>query len=94
MQTVHKFMHAESGLEPSTWFEHPSEIVHTMRSGTDPLNIKTKMGRLEIRRQFFSVRVTSVLKKTPADINRRKGSASFKERINAYERTQCTLPNT
>ncbi len=80
---VHKIMHAESGLEPSTWFEHASEIVYTMRSGADPLNIRSKMWRLEIRRQFVSVKVTSGWKKIPADIMRRKGPVRFKA---AYKR--------
>jgi ribonuclease P/MRP protein subunit RPP40 len=78
MQMVHKIMHGESGLEPGKWFERAGDAVHATRSGADPLNIKNKTGRLEIRKNFFSVRVISDWNRTPAEIKQRAGAASFK----------------
>jgi hypothetical protein len=78
MQMVHKIMHRESGLDPGTWFERARDAVHATRSGADPLNIKNMTGRLEIRRNFFSVRVISDWNRIPAEIKQRPGTASFK----------------
>jgi hypothetical protein len=78
MQMVHKIMHGESGLEPGTWFERAGDEVHATRSGADPLNIKNKTGRLEIRKNFFSMRVISDWNRIPAEIKQRAGAASFK----------------
>jgi hypothetical protein len=59
MQMVHKIMHGESGLKPGTWFKRARDAVHATQSRADPLNIKNKTGRLEIRKHFFSMRVIS-----------------------------------
>jgi hypothetical protein len=88
-----QIMHGESGLESSMWFERTSEAVHVTQSGTDPLNIKSKMGRLEIIRQFFSVRLISNWNKLPADKKEQAWLVS-RQRTNSYKRTQRTLPNT
>ncbi len=78
MHMVHKIMHAESGLEPGTWFKRAGNAPHMTRNGADPFNIKAKTGRLEVRRQFFSMRVINDWNNIPADMKSRPGTASFK----------------
>jgi ribonuclease P/MRP protein subunit RPP40 len=78
MQMVHKIMHGESRLESSTWFELADGTAHTTRSGADPLNIRNKTRRLEIKRQFFSVRVNSDWNKIPAEIKSQHSAARFR----------------
>jgi hypothetical protein len=77
MQMVHKIMHGESGLQSNTWFESASGTAHATLSGADPLNIKCKTGRLEIRRNF-SVRVISDWNRIPAEIKMKQSAKSFK----------------
>jgi hypothetical protein len=42
MHMVHKIMHAESGLEPGTWFKRAGNAPHATRSGADSFNIKAQ----------------------------------------------------
>jgi hypothetical protein len=75
---VHKIMHGESGLQSNTWFKSASGTAHATRSGADPLNIKCKTGRLELRRNFFSVRVISDWNRIQAEIEMKQSAKSFK----------------
>jgi hypothetical protein len=52
---VHKIMKGQGDLQPNTWFEMEENNVRATRPGADPMNIGDKHGRLEIRRQFFSI---------------------------------------
>ena len=56
MAMVHQIVHGQSGLDPETWFEM-SGARRNMRTAADPLNIVVKTGRLDVRRNFFTVRV-------------------------------------
>jgi hypothetical protein len=78
MHMVHKIMHAESGLDPATWFERAETATHATRRAADLLNIKAKYGRLEVRRNFFTLRVISNWNNIPAELKSRRGAASFK----------------
>ncbi len=78
MHLLHKIMHGEGGLQASTWFELASGTSHATRSGADPLNIRVKTGRLELRRNFYSVRVINDWNRIPQEIKSRPGIARFK----------------
>jgi hypothetical protein len=56
MVTVHKIMHQIGDLDPEYWFEKFTGERLT-RAASDPLNVKTKGGGLDIRTGFFSNRV-------------------------------------
>jgi hypothetical protein len=79
IQTVHKIMHDESGLQSNTWFESASGTAHATRSRADPLNIKCKTGRLKIRRNFFFVRVISDWNKIPVEIKMKQSAKSLRQ---------------
>ncbi len=53
MAMVHKIMHGKDQLDHSCWFEKAADGQRATRNSADPLN----HGRLEIRRNFFSLRV-------------------------------------
>jgi hypothetical protein len=54
--TGHKIMHNQCELDPNHWFDK-FNAERTTRAGSDPLNIKSRSGRLDLRKNFFSNRV-------------------------------------
>jgi hypothetical protein len=78
MCLVHKIMHREGDLGPVTWFKRTEQTAggHATRSKSDPL--KVRKGRLDVRRNFSSMRVTEDWNKIPADLKAIKGAAKFK----------------
>jgi hypothetical protein len=83
MQMVHKIMKNENGLSSTTWFEKAQNARRATRITADPLNIKPNTGRLEIRRNFFSIRVIDDWNRIPKDIKNKPTAPSFKK---AYAR--------
>ncbi len=55
MQMVHKIMRERDGLDLRKLFERAADSERGTRITGDPLNIKPKAGRLEIRRHFFTM---------------------------------------
>jgi ribonuclease P/MRP protein subunit RPP40 len=78
MHLMHKIMHGEGGLEANVWFERASSAAHATRSGADPFNVKVKSGRLEVRRDFYSMRVITDWNRIPSEIKSRPGTSRFK----------------
>jgi hypothetical protein len=91
MQMVHKIMNGYAELDPETWFERETEPVHATRSITDPLNIKFSTGRLEVRRNFFSVRVIQSWNVIPIEIRQRTSPESFKRAYKAHREATASL---
>jgi hypothetical protein len=91
MQMVHKIMNGYAELDPETWFERETEPVHATRSVTDPLNIKFSTGRLEVRRNFFSVRVIQSWNVIPIEIRQRTSPESFKRAYKAHREATASL---
>ena len=57
MCLMRKILHGIGGLHHQTWFERASDSDRVTRVAADGMNVKVKSGRLELRRNFFSVRV-------------------------------------
>ena len=93
MCMMHKIMHGIGGLNHETWFEKASDSVRVTRVTADSLNVKVKNGkldlrrRLDLRRNFFSVRASSQWNTVPADIKRMMPVHLFKK---AYKRHRET----
>jgi hypothetical protein len=66
MTMTHKIMNGRGELDPLQWFEAGSERVTC--SSANPLNLRTKHGRMELRRNFFSVRVIDSWNAIPSDV--------------------------
>jgi ribonuclease P/MRP protein subunit RPP40 len=57
MVMVHKILHEKGGLDHTTWFEKAENGPRSTRNTADPYNLKVKHGRLDLRRNFFGIRV-------------------------------------
>jgi hypothetical protein len=80
MLQMYKIVHAGDSLDKATWFRPHTEAART-RLRADPLNVRPNHGRLEIRRNFFSVRAGDCWNAVPAHIKRARTAVNFK---NAY----------
>ncbi len=76
MTMVHKIINGRGELDPLQWFEAGSERV--TRSSANPLNLRMKHVRMELRRNFFSVRVIDSWNAIPSYVRVMSG-----ERINS-----------
>ncbi len=70
MCMVHKILHGKGELKADTWFEMAGHGARAMRAGSDPLNIRVEHGRLDMRRNFFSLRVIDSWNQIPSEIKR------------------------
>ena len=78
MCMVHKILQGRGGLNAETWFEMAGDSARPTRAGADPLNIRVRHGRLDMRRNFFSLRVIEDWNKIPQEVKRLKRSEVFK----------------
>lgn len=86
MSMVHKILQGKGGLKTGTWFDLAENSVRVTRAGSDPLNIKVKHGRLDLRRNFFSIRVIESWNQIPKEVKCIKNCENFR---NAYKRLRA-----
>jgi hypothetical protein len=67
MGMVHKIMHGNGQLDHSCWFEKAAYGQRTNRDSAGPLNLRVNHDKLEIRQNFFSVRMIESGNKVPSD---------------------------
>jgi hypothetical protein len=79
MCMVHKILQYKGGLK-ETWFEMAGDSVRSTRAGpgADPLTIRVRNGRLDMRRNFFSPRVTEDWNEIPAEVRRLRKCEIFR----------------
>jgi hypothetical protein len=65
-------------LDEAGWFRPPTAAALRTRQYADPLNVRPNHGRLEIRRNFFSVRAGDHWNQVPPGIKRARTAAGFK----------------
>ena len=70
MCTVHKLMHGVGGVDYGTWFDRASDSERVTRVAADILNVKVKNGRLDLRKNFFSVRASTCWNAVPQELKR------------------------
>jgi hypothetical protein len=61
-----------------SWFQMVDQAGRATRSTDDPLNVRRKVARLEIRKNFFSSRVTESWNKIPSHVKNVKTVSGFK----------------
>ena len=66
----------------------PTESIRTTRVAAHRLNLRVTHGRLDVRRNFFSVRVTGLWNDIPGHIKDQKTATGFK---NAYAKFRKTI---
>jgi hypothetical protein len=78
MAMVHKIIHGRGGLDYTTWFERAENGPRATRSTADPHNLKVRHGRLDQRRNFFSIQVIEDWNRIPAEVKRMGKSETFR----------------
>jgi hypothetical protein len=86
MSMMHKVMTSSKDEERVAWFTPPTEAAARTRRQADPLNVRENDGRLETRRNFFTVRVCQPWNAVPGDIKRRPTAASFKHAYSDFRK--------
>jgi len=78
MLQTYKIMNGKDNVSRKTWFDMASDGQRATRQAADPLNIRPKAARLEIRRNFFSQRVVEKWNSVPAKVKSAESVMSFK----------------
>ena len=78
MQYVYKVLTGREDVDRDQWFTMASESVRTTRVTSHKLNVRVRHGRLDNRRNFFSVRVSGQWNDIPGHIKDIKTVAGFK----------------
>jgi hypothetical protein len=79
MAHMYKICTCKDGLNHSDWFEPPTEAAARTRRHIDPLNMRPHRGRLEIRRNFFTVRAGDRWNDIPSGVKHASTASSFKK---------------
>jgi hypothetical protein len=90
MLQTYKIIQGKDKVNTGTWFEMAGDSDRVTRSASDPLNLKQLPARLDVRRNFFSNRVTSDWNRVPAELKRAKNAKSFK---NGYKNHRREMVN-
>jgi hypothetical protein len=90
MAMVHKILCGRGSLDSNQWFERAADSVRATRSSANPLNLKVRQGRLDIRRNFFSNRVPVVnsWNDIPSDIRATARSENFQRKYRQLRATR------
>jgi len=91
MAMVYRITNGHGNLSHGTWFEKAGEAERATRSSADPYGLRVKHGRLEQRRNFFSVRVIEAWNSIPPEIRGAKSCENFR---NAYKKLRATRSDT
>ena len=79
-----KMLNGITRVDPSTWFKKLSRTGGAQtRLSRDPLALQTRMSRLDLRKNFFSVRLPPLWNSLPLNIRQSKSVNEFK---NSYDR--------
>ena len=89
MCMMHKIVHGKAELDPNTWFKPARGGGRVTRAAADPLNVRVAAGRLELRRNFFSVKATVYWNEIPSDIKNISSSDAFKRN---YVKHRSNMP--
>ena len=65
-------------VECSSLTQPASKGARNTRSTSDPLNVKRRHGRLELRKNFFTVRVTEPWNNIPSQVKQVRTKSGFK----------------
>ena len=68
MVLVHSVMHSLSDIIVDYWFQRADTSARATRGTTGALNVRTKYGRLEVRKHSFTVRTTLSWNNVPRDL--------------------------
>ena len=84
MLQTYKVMTGKDNVERSTWFDMASSGQRATRQAADPLNIRPKAARLEVRRHFFSQRVVERWNEIPEKVKSAESVIGFKSGLKKH----------
>jgi hypothetical protein len=84
MLHMYKMCSNASDSDWRAWFNPPTEAAARTRRNADPLSVRPNNGRLEIRRNFFTVRACNPWNRIPGEIRRARTAAAFKRAYAKY----------
>jgi hypothetical protein len=82
--TMHKLVHGIGGIDTHGWFENRTGETVT-RARADPLNVLSKNGTLELRRNFFTIRAVKDWNAVPHDIKNILVPGHFKRALAKWQ---------
>jgi hypothetical protein len=82
--TMHKLVHGVGDVDIENWFEKSVGTMVT-RARTDALNVKSKNGTLELRRNFFTMRIVKDWNSVPAEIKNISVPGKFKVELKKWQ---------
>jgi hypothetical protein len=82
--TMHKLIHGYGDIDTDGWFDKNVGAAVT-RARADPLNVISKNGNLELRRNFFTLRVVKDWNKVPHDIKNISVPGKFKSALRQWQ---------
>jgi hypothetical protein len=88
MAMVYKILTRKDDVEPGIWFTPADEGARETRNATGYLNVRVKHGRLDVRRNAFSVRVTEKWNSIPLEIKKRTTVGGFKAAYAVHRATR------
>ncbi len=89
MTEMFKIMTKKSAVDPNIWFEKASRDGVMTIQAPDPLNVKIPAAILDLRKNFFSVRVCDKWNSLPSEIKNSENVKIFKT---SYRRHMSTCP--
>ena len=78
MAIVYKVLTGKDRVDHEEWFTRAGEAARATWATADPMNIRIKHGRLDIRRHFFTVRVTELWNMVLSEIKNQRTVDAFK----------------
>jgi hypothetical protein len=88
MLQTFKILRGIDRVDHSTWFQLAAETGRATRSADDPLNLRQKASRLEVRRHFFSNRVVEAWNLIPSTVKNARTVSAFKK---AYKKLRAEM---
>lgn len=84
MLQMWKIMHGQDVV--TDIFQRISEGERTTRAAADPLNVRQPFARLEVRKNFFTVRVPPLWNAVPTEIKNARSKETFKRMYRDHRR--------
>jgi hypothetical protein len=78
MLQVYKVLHGKDKVNSEEWFKMAAAGARPTRAAADPFNIRVPAPRLEVRKNFFTQRVTEPWNRIPATLKSAPSVSSFK----------------
>jgi hypothetical protein len=82
--TMHKLVHGIGDVDIESWFEKNVGVTVT-RARSDPLNVLSKNGTLELRCNFLTLRVVKDWNAVPFDIKNIPIPGKFKQPLRRWQ---------